>query len=44
MEYRPPNFDRRVSEFPLMAVLILILLSTGKAFWIALPVSLIGCV
>lgn len=42
MEYRPPNFDRRVSEFSLMAVLILILLSTGKAFWIALPVSLIG--
>lgn len=42
MEYRPPNFDRRVSEFPLMAVLILILLSMGKAFWIALPVSLIG--
>lgn len=27
-----------------MAVLILILLSMGKAFWLALPVSLIGCV
>lgn len=27
-----------------MAVLILILLSTGEAFWIAQPVSLIGCV
>lgn len=44
MEQRLPSFDRRVSEFLLMAVLILILLSMGKAFWLALPVSLIGCV